>query len=161
LLTKGYSVPAEVIAPSRSADGAWSVKQVWRKPVLRTKMSNVLIRDGYAYAISDIDLECVDLASGKRRWKSRRRPEIGNGQILLVGDYILALCESGEVVLVEATPGEFREVASFQAIDGITWNNPALSGRYLLVRNAEEAACFQLPLLGQEKPGAAGVATID
>jgi outer membrane protein assembly factor BamB len=148
LLTKGYSVPAELIEASMSAEGEWSLSRVWRKPVLRTKMSNVLIRDDSAYAISDIDLECVDLETARRTWKSRRRPEIGNGQILLVGDHILALCESGEVVLVEASPKRFHELGSFQAIEGITWNNPALSGRYLLVRNAEEAACFELPVIG-------------
>ena len=29
---------------------------------------------------------------------------------------------------------------------GKTWNNPALAGTYLLVRNAQEAACYELPL---------------
>jgi hypothetical protein len=32
------------------------------------------------------------------------------------------------------------------AIEGVTWNNPALAGPLLLVRNAEQAACFELPL---------------
>jgi outer membrane protein assembly factor BamB len=34
----------------------------------------------------------------------------------------------------------------FQAIEGMTWNTIALYGPYLLVRNAEEAACYELPL---------------
>jgi outer membrane protein assembly factor BamB len=29
-----------------------------------------------------------------------------------------------------------------------TWNNPALSGRFLLVRNDRDAACYELPLAG-------------
>lgn len=28
----------------------------------------------------------------------------------------------------------------------ITWNNPAFAPPYLLVRNAEEAACYELPI---------------
>jgi hypothetical protein len=28
----------------------------------------------------------------------------------------------------------------------LTWNNFALYGPYLLVRNSEEAACYKLPL---------------
>ena len=31
-------------------------------------------------------------------------------------------------------------------LDGMTWNNIALYGPYLLVRNAEEAACYELPV---------------
>jgi outer membrane protein assembly factor BamB len=145
LLTKGYGVDAEMIEVSQDA-GHWGANRVWKKPVLRTKFSNVVLRDGFAYGISDVDLECVNLATGARKWKSRRRPAVENGQILLVGDYIIAQCESGETILVEATSKGYREAASFQAVEGITWNNPALSGNVLLVRNDEEAAAFELPL---------------
>ena len=43
-------------------------------------------------------------------------------------------------------PNEYHELARFQAIDGKTWNNPAISGNLLLVRNAVEAACYELKL---------------
>jgi outer membrane protein assembly factor BamB len=150
LLTKGYSVPAELIEVKRSAAEEWTAERVWQKPVLRTKLSNVLIRDGFAYAISDIDLECVDLETGTRKWHSRRRPEVGNGQIMLVGDHIVTLCESGEAVLVDVNPKKYSEAGSFHAIEGVTWNTPALSGSVLLVRNGEEAAAFELPLRSGE-----------
>ena len=42
-------------------------------------------------------------------------------------------------------PEEHREVARFQAIEGKTWNHPVVTDGNLLVRNAEEAACFELP----------------
>jgi outer membrane protein assembly factor BamB len=145
LLTKGYSIPAQLVQVAR--DGAsWTTEIVWEKSVLRTKMSNVLVHSGCVYAIDDIDLVCVELATGKRKWKSRRRPVVGNGQIMLVGDSIVVLSESGEVILVEANPKKYRELGSFQAIEGVTWNTAALSRDTLLVRNAEEAACFRLPL---------------
>jgi outer membrane protein assembly factor BamB len=145
LLSKGYSIPAQLVKVT--LDGkAWKTDIVWEKSVLRTKMSNVLVRDGFVYAIDDIDLVCVELATGKRKWKSRRRPEVGNGQIMLVGDVIIVLSESGEVLLIEANPKKYRELGSFQAIEGVTWNTVALSRDTLLVRNAEEAACFKLPL---------------
>lgn len=145
LLSKGYSIPAELVQISRDGE-TWKTEIVWQKSVLRTKMSNVLVRDGYVYAIDDIDLVCVELATGKRKWKSRRRPVVGNGQIMLVGESIVVLSETGEVILVEANPKKYRELGSFPAIEGVTWNNPALSRDHLLVRNAEEAACFKLPL---------------
>lgn len=49
-------------------------------------------------------------------------------------------------MLVEATPQRHHELTRFAAIEGKTWNNPALSGRRLLVRNDQEAACYELPL---------------
>ena len=61
-------------------------------------------------------------------------------------DLLLVITERGEIVLLAATPEEHREVARFQAIEGKTWNHPVITGGKLLVRNAEEAACYQMPI---------------
>jgi len=44
-------------------------------------------------------------------------------------------------------PMERRELTKFRALDGKTWNPPALVGDLLLVRNDQEAACYRLPLV--------------
>jgi outer membrane protein assembly factor BamB len=49
-------------------------------------------------------------------------------------------------VAVLLTPEGHRPLGSLPAIDGQTWNNLCVSGHRLLVRNAEEAACYELPL---------------
>jgi outer membrane protein assembly factor BamB len=79
----------------------------------------------------------------------RKRGRYGHGQLLLVGDLLLVQAESGDVVLVEANPAEHRQLGRFRALASKTWNNPALSGRYLLVRNDQEAACYELPVAGR------------
>jgi outer membrane protein assembly factor BamB len=56
--------------------------------------------------------------------------------------------ERGDVVLVEPSPDGLRQRGKVAALAGKTWNNPALAGRYLLVRNAEEAVCYELPVEG-------------
>ena len=52
----------------------------------------------------------------------------------------------GNVALVEANPSEFKELARLPALHGKTWNNPVLSGTYLLLRNDQEAVCYQVPV---------------
>ena len=37
-------------------------------------------------------------------------------------------------------------LAKIEALNGDTWNNMCLYGRFLLLRNAEEAAWYELPL---------------
>ena len=61
-------------------------------------------------------------------------------------DLLVVQAEDGAVALVEATPEAHRELTRFSPLEGKTWNNPALAGPYLLVRNSEEAACYELPL---------------
>lgn len=102
-----------------------------------------MIHDGFVYGLSDGILECVKLDSGKKQWKKGR---YGHGQILLAGDVLLIQAESGEVIMVDTNPDALEELATFAAIDGKSWNNLCLSGDLLLVRNAEEAACYRLPM---------------
>ncbi len=142
LLSKGYGGGAELLALSQEPDGSWTVESIWKnQAVLKTKFSNVSIRDGMAYGLDDGILTCVDLMTGERQWKKGRYQF---GQSLLVGEHLLVLGEQGELALVEARPDRFHEVARIQALEGITWNNPCLYGDHLLLRNAEQAVCYRL-----------------
>jgi outer membrane protein assembly factor BamB len=143
-VSKGYSGGGAVFELSRDDAGTWTVNKVWfNHRVLLTKQNNVVVKDGFVYGLSDGVLQCVNLENGKRQWAGE---DFGHGQLLRVGDLLLVMTEAGEVALVDLNPTEFKQFGSFQAIDGKTWNNPALSGNRLLVRNGEEAACYELPL---------------
>jgi len=103
-----------------------------------------MVRHGrHVYGLDDGVLVCLDPATGQRVWKDGR---YGHGQILLVEDVLLIQTEPGDVVLMEATPERHRELARWPALKAKTWNNPVLAGDLLLVRNDQEAACYQLPL---------------
>jgi outer membrane protein assembly factor BamB len=144
LLSKGYSVGVRILRLARN-DNVWNADIAWESQrFLRTKYTNVAIKDGFAYGLNDGLLECVDLKHEKPAWRGKR---FGHGQVLLVGDSLLVMTENtGEVILVDASPEKYRELGRFTALTGQTWNNLCLSGKYLLVRNSEEAACYKLAL---------------
>jgi len=145
-ISKGYGVGAAVFElGDPTAATPWTLREVWHEPgSLKTKFTNVAIHDGHAYGLSDGILECVRLADGKRIWKGGR---YGQGQVLRVGDLLLVQAEPGEVVLVDAAPAKHAVRGRIDAVHGQTWNNLCLAGRRLLVRNAEEAACYELPVV--------------
>jgi outer membrane protein assembly factor BamB len=154
-LSKGYGIGAAVFEIEKSDAEPWTLREVWRNAgLLKTKFTNVAIHGGHAYGLSDGILECVRVDDGTRRWKAGR---YGQGQVLRVGPLLLVQAESGEVVLVDASPEKHVVRGRLAAIDGQTWNNLCLSGSRLLVRNAEEAACYELPVVsGDGESGAAG-----
>jgi outer membrane protein assembly factor BamB len=143
-LSKGYGIGASLIQVTRGPQG-FSAAAIWKSTkVMRSKFTNVALYKGLAYGLSDGVLECVDPQTGRQVWKQGR---YGHGQLLRVGDSLLVVSESGEVLLIEATPERTNHVLGrFQAIEGMTWNTLALAGPFLLVRNAEEAACYKLPV---------------
>ncbi len=142
LLTKGYGGGAEMLELT-GVEERLRVSSLWKVArVLQTKFTNVVVDEHFAYALSEGILECVDLDTGKRRWKNGR---FGHGQILGVGKLLLVLSEDGELNLIELNSDKFTQVGKLQVLEGKTWNNLCLSGRHLLMRNAQEAACFELP----------------
>jgi outer membrane protein assembly factor BamB len=150
-LCKGYGIGASIWQIRRNQDRQYAVEPQWNPsiiPVMKSKFSSVVLRDGYIYGLDDVLLECVDLQDGKVMWKARRRPVFGHGQIILVADSLLVVSESGELALVEASPKGYHEFGCVQALgpDEPTWNSPTFSPPSLLIRNAHEAACYRLSL---------------
>jgi outer membrane protein assembly factor BamB len=141
LMCKGYGVGSALWQIKRDGD-AWSVEQIWRNNNLKTKMTNAVVRDGFAYGLDEGILSCIDIANGAKKWK---KGKYGHGQVLRVDDLLLVQSERGDVALVEANPKAYRELTRFSAISGQSWNYPALSGNRLLVRSDQEAACYELP----------------
>lgn len=145
LLTKGYNLGGELIALDWE-DGIWKTETVWKSHrVLTTKLTNPVIRDGHAYALSDGFLECVRLDEGALCWKQRGR--FSHGQLLLVGDWLLVHSQDGRMMLIKATPLKYEPVGEFKTIRGVCWNTFCVYGPYVVVRSELEMACFRLPIL--------------
>lgn len=142
LVSAGYGVGAALFEVTRTDDDTFDTEQLWKHGRLRAKFTNLAHRDGHIYGLHDGLLICIHADSGRTVWRGE---EYGHGQLILVGDLLLITAEDGHVVLVSASPDGFREHTRFRAFEHKMWNSPALAGRYLLVRNDREAACFELP----------------
>jgi outer membrane protein assembly factor BamB len=144
-VSTGYGKGAALFQVEGTAGQAWSTRPLWGSREMKTKFTTPVLHGGRVYGLDDGFLACVDLGTGRRLWKQGR---YGHGQVLLAGDLLLVQAEDGRVVLVEPSPDGLRELGRLPALASKTWNSPALAGRFLLVRNDREAACYQVPLAG-------------
>jgi len=124
-------------------DGQVAAEDLWTSRNLKPDFTDLIAHQGYVYGIDGGIFTCVDLKTGERKWKGGR---YGKGQTVLLENsgLLLVSAEDGRVVLLRADPGEHSEAAGFKALEGKTWNHPVVVGDRLYVRNAQEAACYQL-----------------
>ena len=139
-LSTGYGSGAAVIELTQDG-GKFSVREVWRNIRMKNQFTSSILLDGYIYGLDESILACLDAETGQLKWKGGR---YGYGQTLLASGHLIVITEQGELVLVRATPERHEEIAKFPAIEGKTWNHPAMAGGILLIRNGAEMAAFDL-----------------
>lgn len=117
------------------------VTERWSNKRMKNKFNTSVHHNGYLYGLDEGILTCVEAATGKRMWKGGR---YSYGQTLLANDHLVVSTSDGELAIVKASPDSFQEVSKTPAIEGMTWNTPAIDNGVLLVRNAYEMACFEV-----------------
>lgn len=140
LISNGYGVGSAMLQVKHQQQN-WTVTPLWESKRLRLKFNPGVLQYPYVYGLDEGILACFDLQENKLKWRGGR---YSFGQVLLIGEWLLVLAETGEVALVKAAPDAFTEVARFPAITGKTWNCHAIWKGLLFVRNGDEAACYDL-----------------
>jgi outer membrane protein assembly factor BamB len=140
-VSSGYGAGAAVVELTRQDSGVIQVREVWRNIRMKNQFTSSVLHEGFIYGLDESILACVDAATGEAKWKGGR---YGYGQVLLASGHLIVLTEQGDLVLVRAAPDRHQELARFAALEGKTWNHPAMSDGILLVRNINEMAAFDL-----------------
>ena len=142
-IAAGYGKGGTVVTVTKdgdqvTADSDWTASQSRQ---LKLKFNDAVYHDGCVYGLDEGILTCLDLDTRKRRWKGGR---YGYGQVLLCGKELLVQTEEGEMIALEASPAGHQELSRQRVLDGKCWNQPAIAQGKLFVRNATEAACYEI-----------------
>ncbi len=139
-ISSGYGKGAALIEVSGSGN-SFTPRTIWENINMKNKFNSSVLHDGHVYGLDEGILSCVEVNTGTRKWKGGR---YGYGQVLLAGGNLIVMSDNGELALVKASPDQYSELAKFQALDGKTWNYPAIAGGRLLVRNATQMAAYNI-----------------
>ena len=126
-ISSGYNAGAALL---RLKGGR--LDQIWRNRVMRNHFSSSVLWEGHLYGFDESRLRCVRFSTGRERWTEGG---LGKGTLLAAGGKLIILSEGGELVIAEASPEGFRELARRQVLGGACWVAPVLSGGRLYVKN--------------------------
>jgi outer membrane protein assembly factor BamB len=136
-------------------EGKPQATQEWMNEALTCYFATpVAVKQDYLYVVTGTKpippplspkatLHCIEAKSGKELWQ---RPKVGkyHATLLRTGDdKLLMLEEAGDLVLLEPSSREYKELARSK-VCGETWAHPALCDGRLYVRDDKEVICLQL-----------------
>lgn len=130
------------------ATSTWHAQIRWQAKDVLVNFSSPVAVQGHLYGLGpEKNLFCVEARTGKLKWsqggfatQSAEKSHLG---LLAVGDSLLALTETGELILVAADATRYRELGRTQAC-GANWCNPAYADGRLYLRDSRELVCLQL-----------------
>ncbi len=144
----GYGVGAGAVKVEKDGSGL-KATEIWR-----TENDNInhwstpVVKDGFLYGMFSFKkygegpLACVDIRTGEQKWAE---PGFGPGNVILTADGdVVALSDKGEIVIVDANPDDYKELARADVLEGKCWSTPSLAGGKIYARSTVQAGCFDL-----------------
>lgn len=127
-----------------SEDGS-SVKKVWSKTELDSRMGGMVVVDGYLYGSGDNAREwrCVNWKTGEEKYAAK---EIAKGVVIYADGMLYCYSERGELALVEATPNAFEMVSKTRVQLGSEqhWAHPVIHGGKLYVHHGNALIAYKI-----------------
>lgn len=122
-------------------------EDVWRSKEYQNQFSSSVLIEGFLYGIDgdttgERTLKCVELATGGIQWSEQG---FGSGALIAAGSRLIILSEAGELVLADASPTEFKQLARAAVLSGKCWTAPTLANGRVYCRSADgDVVCVDL-----------------
>jgi outer membrane protein assembly factor BamB len=126
-----------------------AVSVVWQGQNMLNYFNASVVHDGHLYGVHSLDhlpknstLRCVNFLTGEVKWD---RDGLGLASVVLVGRKLLVLTDRGELVLADAAPEAFKELARAKVLDGNCWTSPVpCDGRVYCRNHRGEIVCLDV-----------------
>jgi len=146
-LSACYSLGSGLWEITNTGNGRAQMKALWKRPdLLDSHYATPVQRNGFIYGFHGRQerrpvLRCLGAEFGKVAWSSGPLPA---GNLVLSDDKLVILLETGELLVVEATPSRFTILHRQQILGSGTRAHFALAGNQLYARDKRRLVCVDL-----------------
>ena len=120
-------------------DGNKTTK-LWENKNMRNHFNSCVLIDGHLYGMDgdhgrkDSTLTCIEFETGKLKWKEK---SVRPGGLVAADGKLIIIGETGELLVAQASPESFKQLARAQVLGGKCWTVPTLSHGRIYVRNSK------------------------
>lgn len=126
------------LAPGGKASVAYSNKD------LDNHHGGMVLLDGHVYGFGEQALKCIDLKTGKEKWKNR---SVGKGSVTYADGHLYLRSERGPVALAVASPDGYEEKGKFEPPTPSgkpSWSHPVVCGGKLFLRDMDTLLVYDV-----------------
>lgn len=105
---------------------------VWQSKKIRNHINSCVLWKGSLYGFDESKLVCLDFATGDVKWSQEN---LGKGSLIIADGKLIIQSEKGEIVIAEASPEAFKEIARAKLLEKRCWVPPALANGVLYSKN--------------------------
>jgi outer membrane protein assembly factor BamB len=119
-------------------DGS-NVTQIWQNRNMRNHINCSVLWQGYIYGFDGQvggggKLTCLDFKTGQKKWA---QSGMATGSLMIADGKLIVLGERGKLVIAEASPQGYKELASAQILPKTKcWTMPVLANGKIYARSA-------------------------
>lgn len=130
-----------------AADGTYTAEEVYFHRGLPTAIGGAVKVNDYLYGTNGQGMLCVDFTTGEVKWQERG---VGAGAVCYADHRLYVHGESGETVLIEASPDGYQEHGRFTPPNAPdrgnakAWAYPVVSNGRLYLRDATSLWSFDI-----------------
>ena len=124
----------------KHTDQSTSLEEIWSGKSQAYMSSPVVVANHIYLHLRNQRIVCINLETGEEAW---RTTPFGKYQSMAVlDDKILALDESGELLLFRANPNEFDLIDRRRVAENDTWGHIAVSKNQIFIRRLDGLAVY-------------------
>jgi outer membrane protein assembly factor BamB len=145
-----YGAGSGLVKLEKDGDGVKATEVYFlNADVLQNHHGGMVLVDGYIYCghrqNGGLPI-CIEMKTGKVMWGPEKSIGKGSAAVTYVDGHVIYRYQSGQVLLVEASPDGFRTKGSFMPVyqKGESWAYPVVSGGRLYLREQDKMMCYKL-----------------
>jgi len=140
-VSSGYNVGGGVF----ELDGT-TLKPVWKSRTMKNHANSCILWEGNLYGfngqVNEAPLTCIDFKTGERRWAEN---SVRAGSLMIADGKIVAITTGGDLVIAEAKPDAYHELARAKILGPTCWTMPVLANGRVYCRNEKgQAVCVDV-----------------
>lgn len=139
-ISSGYETGATLLR-LKDENGSMTFEEIWKNKSMQNIFPTSILQGNYLYGFDRGTLKCLEINTAEEKWKQRG---FGVGSLIYADGHLIVLSDKGKLVLIEATPNEYKEKASAEILEGRCISAPALANGRLYLRNTKELVCLNL-----------------